>query len=266
MGKIRRLKHIFRNDGKTLIVAMDHGSNAGPVAGIEDPRVAIQALVAGGADAIIANPGLAKTFEAELAGIGLIMRLDLPPTSIGSGHDSIVAYDVEFAVQLGADAVIVNGAPGAVIEKLTLPAVARVVQSCEAIGMPVLGEMVPGGFDADPSLKTVENLALSARIASELGVDFIKIAYKPGFEKVVKGCFCPVVVLGGSKSPDPKVFLASIKEAMDAGAKGIAVGRNIWGVENIYGMTRALSAIIHGNASVEEAFALLKETQKSGKA
>jgi DhnA family fructose-bisphosphate aldolase class Ia len=264
MGKIRRLRHIFREDGKTLIIAMDHGTNAGAMPGIENPGKAIASIVAGGADAIIANPGLAKAFESALAGIGLILRLDLPPTMIGKGHESLVAYDVRYALQLGADAVIVNGAPGVEMEKITLPAIAKVVQACDPVGMPVVGEMAPGGFDAEPSYRTLENLVLSARIASELGADMVKIAYSPGFEKVVRGCFCPVVVLGGSKSPDAKVFLSSIKEAIDAGAKGVAVGRNAWGAENIYGMARALAAIVHGGASAEEAYELLGEKWAQG--
>jgi DhnA family fructose-bisphosphate aldolase class Ia len=257
VGKVRRLQHIFRDDGRAFIVAMDHGTNAGAMPGIEDPGQAIREIVAGGADAIIANPGLAKAFEPELAGIGLILRLDLPPTMLGTGHGSSIAFNVQYALQLGADAVIVNGAPGAEVERLTLPVVAQVVQACDAVGMPVVGEMVPGGFDAEPSYRTLDNLVLSARIASELGADLVKIAYLPGFEKVVRGCFCPVVVLGGSKSSDPKIFLSSIKEAMDAGAKGVAVGRNVWGAENIYGMARALAAIIHRGASAEESAPLL---------
>ena len=206
MGKVRRLRRIFREDGRTLIVAMDHGTNAGAMPGIENPGNAIARIVAGGADAIIVNPGLAKAFESALAGIGLILRLDLPPTMLGNGHESLMAYDVHYALQLGADAVIVNGAPGVGVEKLTLPVIARVVQACDAVGMPVVGEMTPGGFDADSSYKTLENLVLSARIASELGADIVKIAYNPGFENVVRGCFCPVVVLGGTRSPDARAF------------------------------------------------------------
>jgi len=257
MGTVRRLRRIFREDGNTLIVAMDHGSNAGALPGIEEPGSTIADIVAGGADAMIVNPGLAKAYESELAGIGLIMRMDLPPTMLGTGHDSTIAFDVELAIRLGADAVIVNGAPGPDIEKITLPVLARVAQACDAVGMPLVGEMVPGGFDADPALRTLDNLLLSARIACELGADLVKMPYHPGFERVVKGCFRPLVVLGGSKTDDPLAFLSSIREAMDAGARGVAVGRNVWGAANIYGMTRALAAIIHKGASAREALALL---------
>ena len=257
MDKTRRMNRIFRKDGKSLIVAMDHGTNAGAVKGLEQPGKVVEQLIEGGADAIIANMGFAKAFAAELSGAGLIARLDLPPTQLGSGHGSRIAFDMDYALKLGADGVIVNGAPGEGVEEETLPMIARVVAACDSAGMPVLGEMVPGGFDSDPSYRTLDNLVLSARIASELGVDFIKIGYKPGFEKVVAGCFCPVVVLGGAKSSDTREFLVSIKDAIDAGASGVAIGRNVWGAADPLGMTKALAAIIHHGADIDTAFAMI---------
>ena len=257
MGKFRRLNQIFKKDGRSLIVAMDHGTNAGAVKGLENPAKAIEAVKAGGADAIIANLGLAKRFSKELAGIGLILRLDLAPTMIGKGHDSRLVYGIEDALRLGADAVIVNGGPGVGVEETTLPNIAATVAECDMWDMPVCGEMVPGGFDSGPEFKTLENVVLGARIASELGVDFIKTNFKSGFNKVVEGSFVPVVVLGGAKTNDQATFLASIKEAVDSGAAGVAIGRNIWGAENPYNMTRALAAIIHDGFEIEEAIKIL---------
>lgn len=257
MLKQRRLRKILTKTGRSLIIAMDHGTHSGPAAGIDQPQRTIEELTAGGADAVLANPGLAMRFADSLAGIGLIMRLDLPPTLCGSGHESRIAFSVDHALRIGADAVIVNGGPGVGVEERSLPLIAKVVEQCAPVGMPVVGEMIPGGFDADVSFKTLENMVLSARIASEIGVDIIKIRHLPGFKQVTAGCFTPMVVLGGSKSHDPKDFLASVKEAMDDGAAGAAVGRNVWGAKNVYGMTRALSAIIHDDASLEEALLML---------
>lgn len=254
--KMRRLARLMGRDNRSFVVAMDHGTNGGPVKGLEQPGEVIRQVVDGGADAIIANVGFAKRFAVELSHTGWIMRLDLPPTMIGSGHDSRLVYDVELALQLGADAVIVNGGPGEG-EKDSLSAIAQVVRLCEGTGMPVVGEVVPGGFDADPKYKTLENLVLGARIVSELGVDLIKIAYKPGFEQVVEGSFCPILVLGGAKTNDPAEFLRSINEAFDAGASGVAIGRNVWGADKPEQMTRALAGIIHGSLDIDEAVALI---------
>ena len=258
MGKTRRLNKILARDGKSFVVAMDHGTFGGPVPGLEQPSKVIEQVVEGGADAIIANAGFARKFAREMAGVGFICRLDIPPTMAGDpgDHESLMVYDVELALKLGADAVIINGGPGAG-EKKSIAAIAAVVKACEGTGMPVVGEVVPGGFDAEEKYKTLENLILGARIVSELGVDLIKIGYKPGFEKVVEGAFCPVLVLGGSKSNDPAEFLSSIKDAMTSGASGVAIGRNAWGADNPVNMTKALAAIIHGDVSIEEAVAIL---------
>ena len=101
-------------------------------------------------------------------------------------------------------------------------------------------------------------MADKQRIACEIGCDFMKVGYAPGFERIVDETFVPLVVLGGAKTDNEKEFLASIKNAMDAGASGVAIGRNVWGGGNTVNMTRALAAIIHKDASVDEAYAILK--------
>ncbi len=257
MDKIRRLRHIFKDDGRAFIVAMDHGTFSVPEKGLDKPAEVIKQVVDGGADAIITNLGFARKFARELAVVGLILRLDIPHTLLGKGHDSTLVFGIENALKVGADAVIVNSGPGKGVEEKTLPNMAAVVDECEGWGMPVVGEMVPGGFDSAPELRTLENVILGARIASELGVDFIKTLYKPGFEKVVEGSFVPVVVLGGVKTDDQAVFLSSIKDAIDQGAAGVAIGRNVWGAENPFNMSRALAAIIHDNAAVDKAVDIL---------
>ncbi len=256
MDKTRRLHRIFAKDGKALVVAMDHGTNAGAVKGLERPASVIEAVAEGGADAIIANLGFAKAFAAELAPVGLILRLDIPPTAIGTGHDSRVVFGVEEALKLGADAVIVNGGPGDG-EKDSYAAIAAAVKAAEGSGVPVIGEICPGGFDADPSLKTLDNLVLGARIACELGVDVIKIAYKSGFRAVVEGSFVPVLVLGGAKSDDQRGFLSSVREALDSGGSGVAIGRNVWGAPNPRSMAEALCSLIHRDADIDAAMRIL---------
>lgn len=259
MDKSRRMARIMQEDGHTFIVAMDHGTNAGAVAGLEEPSKAVQAVVKGGTDAIIANMGFAKRFSRELSRIGWVARLDLPPTALGSGHESRVAYDVEYAVRLGADAVIINGGPGVGVEESSLPAISEVVKRGDEFGLPVVGEIVPGGFDSDPSYRTVDNIALGVRLASELGVDLIKTPYMEGFDKIAAASFCPIVVLGGAKTKDTTKFFDSIKDAMDSGAVGVAIGRNVWGAEKPTLMAEALSAIIHSGADGKRAYEIFSQ-------
>lgn len=258
MDKTRRLRRIFMKDHRALIVAIDHGTFNGASPGIENPGNTIRKIVEGGADAAIVNLGTAKKFAEELSETGFIARLDIPPTYLADGHHSTLVYEAEYAMRLGADAVIVNAGIGKHVEERALPAIAEVVSYCDSIGMPVCGEVLPGGFDADFNLRTVENIARCNRIVCELGVDFIKAAYAPGYEKVIEETFCPVVILGGPKTKDQKEYLENIRKALNEGISGVAMGRNIWGAEDPVKMTKALAALIHKNASADEAFDILK--------
>ena len=256
--KTRRMNHIFKEDGKALIVAMDHGTFNGAAPGLEHPGETLQQIAEGGADAVLCNFGVARKFAKELAPLGYIARLDLPPTYMGQGHDSRLVFDAEYALRMGADAVMVNVGQGVDVEEPTYPHLAETIAYCDSVGLPVCSEPVPGGFDARPEFKTLDNIARGARIACEIGCDFMKVGYAPGFERIVDETFVPLVVLGGAKTDNEKEFLASIKNAMDAGASGVAIGRNVWGGGNTVNMTRALAAIIHKDASVDEAYAILK--------
>lgn len=257
MDKTRRLRRIFKKDHRSLIVAIDHGTFNGASPGIENPGKTIRNIVEGGADAAIVNLGTAKKFAEELSEIGFIARLDIPPTFLAGGHHSTLVFEAEYAMKLGADAVIVNVGIGKGVEETSLPAIAKVASYCDSIGMPVCAEVIPGGFDADFNLRTVENIARCNRLACELGPDFIKAPYVAGYKKVIEETFCPVVILGGPKAKDQKEYLQNLKSALDEGVSGVAMGRNVWGAENPVNMTRALAALIHHNKSVDEAFDIL---------
>ncbi len=258
MGKARRLSNILKGDGRTLIVAMDHGTNSAP-AGLEEMGAVLEQIREGGADAVILNPGAARKYERQMEGMGLIMRTDLPPSLMTKGvHASRKTYGADQALAMAADAVIVNGGTGMGVEEITLDAIAETVNECEPWNIPVVGEVVPGGFDSDKALRNITNLAANARIACELGVDLIKMPYVEGFAEIVKFSFVPIVVLGGAKTDNDVDFVCSIKDAMDAGASGVAIGRNVWGHKNPVLMTKALAEVIHGNASKSDVEKILR--------
>jgi class I fructose-bisphosphate aldolase/fructose-bisphosphate aldolase/2-amino-3,7-dideoxy-D-threo-hept-6-ulosonate synthase len=244
----RRLNRIFQPDGRTLIVACDHGMISGPDRGIENMEQTLAQVIAGGVDAVMASYGTATRFAQQMARVGLVLRLDGAATKLSAAPGpGAQFYAVEDALRLGADAVCVSAFPGSPSEEPTLEVLARVVRQAHAWGIPVMAEMVPGGFDSRPEFRTVESVSLAARVAAELGADWVKVPYVEGFRRVVEGCYVPVVVLGGPASAGPQATLAMVKAALQAGAVGGTIGRNIWQAGNPAAMAAALAGVIHQN-------------------
>lgn len=263
MSITRRMNRIFRPDrgdlpGRALIVAMDHGLLDGPSRGLEKPGITIAKVKEGGADAVLTSYGVARRFARELAPMGLILRADGGATSLGTGDGpGALFYGVEEALRLGADAVAVTAFPGSPKEESTLESLALMIGEAHAWGMPVMAEMVPGGFDSPPEFRTQANIALSVRVAAELGADFVKTPYTAGFEAVTTTCYVPVVILGGAKRGNERDMLSDIRAAVDAGGTGVAIGRNIFQADDPTAMAAAVAAILHQGASVDEAMDIL---------
>ncbi len=257
MSTTRRLNRIFRPDGRSLIFAFDHAMIDGPAPGLERPAEVLAQVVAGGADAILTTYGLATRFAREIASLGLILRLDGGGTRLGKMGPGSQFYTVEDALRTGADAVAVSAFPGSPQEEATLRTLAQVVSQAHAWGLPVMGEMVPGGFDSGPEFRTAESVAISARVAAELGADWVKVPYAAGFGRVAETCYVPAVILGGAKKGNELSMLETIRTALDAGAVGVAIGRNIFQAEHPATMTAAIASLVHDDASVDEALAIL---------
>lgn len=242
IGKSVRLKEIFREDNRTLIVALDHELGEPLVKGLEDPLDVIRKVAKGGADAIITTLGTVRRFYRELPrGIGLILSTPSDPSS------------VQTAVNLGLHAVKNTFFGSLKDEKLRF--IHELALECEYYGMPLLAEIVP----TDPKTGLVYELSqikAAARIAAEFGADLVKTSYTGNsrtFREVVEVCPIPVVILGGVRMDKDKAVLENIKGAIDAGAAGVAFGRNIFQHRDPTAMTRAIASIIHENADVEEA-------------
>jgi DhnA family fructose-bisphosphate aldolase class Ia len=187
----------------------------------------------------------------------LILRADGAPTKLGPDRAAPVWFDVEEALRLGADALCVSAFPGHHTEGATLDNLASVTRRAQAWGLAVQAEMVPGGMHGLEA-RTVENVALAARVGIELGADWVKVPYVEGFRQVTGACFKPVVILGGGRRSSESEILAEVRAAMDEGAAGATIGRNIFEADDPEAITAALSAIIHQDASVEQALAILR--------
>lgn len=254
----RRLDRIFGPDGRTVIIALDHGLIDGPCPGFEQPGETISAVVAGGPDAVLTSYGIASSFAAELEGVGLILRSDGSESNLGSPSTGSVGqfFGAEEALRVGADALAVTALPGSAAEADTLRNLAHTISEAHRSDLPVMAEMVPGGFDSPPEMRGPDAVAFAARLGAELGADFIKAPYCEDFNQVTASTFVPVVILGGSKGSEAAT-LANIRAAVDAGAAGVAMGRNVFQSANPTAMARAVVAVVHADASVEDALAIL---------
>ena len=139
---------------------------------------------------------------------------------------------------------------------------AQLAAEADRYNLPVGVEALPYGFEKHEGIDTrsVENMAYACRQGVELGADFIKAEYVGGerFREVTEGCYAPILVLGGSKAKSEAEIFHNIRGALDAGAKGIIMGRNIYRHENIAKICAAIAAIVHDDASADDALAMLK--------
>jgi DhnA family fructose-bisphosphate aldolase class Ia len=251
------MRRIFRENGRTLIVAMDHAALFGNISGLESPGETIRQIRTGGADAILTTYGVSSRYSDAIGDMALILRVDGGISALAKerGHLRLV-YGAVDALRLGADAAGCMGFPGSRFEAQTLHYLSELVSQCAEWNLPVMAEMLPAGFENPAEFWTSENIGHACRIAAELGADFVKTTYTgdpAGFRIAMDQVDIPVVVLGGSKSKEPRDLLRGIREAVDAGASGVAVGRNIYQHPRPDQMTAAISAIVHRDVTVDDA-------------
>jgi DhnA family fructose-bisphosphate aldolase class Ia len=253
-----RMHRLFRADGRSLIVAMDHVLGAKAYPGLQAPDAVVKACVAGGADAVLTTPGVLKRFGSCFGAVGIVLRVDGRSTELSSEkRGPTLLYSVEDALRLGADAVACMGYPGTTWEADSLANIATLAAHGQAWNVPVMAEMIPGGF-ADVAAHTVDNIRFAVRVGIEWGADFIKTKYtgsEATFRDVTQHAYRPVLVLGGGKVDDLRALLSSVKGAIDGGARGAVIGRNVWGHPRPRDIVCALARIIHDGASIEQAVA-----------
>ncbi|MGI9252660.1 MAG: class I fructose-bisphosphate aldolase [Thermomicrobiales bacterium] len=270
VGKQARLGRIFDPEsGTAIVLPVDHSVESPDFVELEQPKEVVRALAGSGVDAFLMRRGLAQHTIGEFAGkTGWIQRLTgrTGLSTAGAAHQDahqLVISSVEDALRYGADAVAPTFFFGRETEDHAYPQLGKIADECDRLGMPLLAEVFPlGGPEAIPydGPYTVPEMRLAVRIASEEGADFIKTWYTgdpDSFGEVLRYSFVPVIVAGGAKSNDPVDVLRMARGAMDAGAKGVAFGRKVWGFSDPPAMVRALARIIRDGASVEVAAAEL---------
>ncbi|MEM2924766.1 MAG: 2-amino-3,7-dideoxy-D-threo-hept-6-ulosonate synthase [Methanocellales archaeon] len=262
IGKAVRLERIInRETGKTVIVPMDHGVSLGPIEGLMDLKEAVNKVAEGGANAVLGHMGLPKYGHRRYGrDIGLIIHLTASTTLGPDPLHKVLVTTVEEAIKVGADGVSVHVNIGANDEAEMLAMLGQISRSCNEWGMPLLAMMYPRGAKVK-SEHGVEYVKHAARVGAELGADIVKTNYTgdiDSFKEVVRGCPAPIVVAGGPKMSTEIELLEMVYDSIQAGGKGVAIGRNIFQAKDPTKMTRAIAAIVHENYTVKEALKLLK--------
>lgn len=250
-GMKNRTSRIIRpKTGRTVMLAVDHGYFMGPTHKLEEPRKTIEPL-APYADALMLTRGVLRTSVEPSWDVPIVLRV--------SGGSSIVSKDlsnetittsIRDAVRLNVAAVAISIFVGSEHEHQTLSNLAKLVNEGEDFGVPVLAVTAVG---KELEKRDARYLALSCRIAAELGARIVKTYYCEEFGRIVQGCPVPLVVAGGPKLETEMDAFQLAHDAIAEGAVGLDMGRNIWQSEHPVAMIRAVRDIVHSNFSVREA-------------
>ncbi len=269
IGKYIRLKRIFNEaSGNVVLVPLDHGVTSGPIEGLKNMRDTVKHFAGGGVDGLILHKGIVtKTFYALERNTSLLVHLSASTEISPDTNLKTLVCTVEEGLQLGADGVSIHVNLGSDNEAKMLSDFGAISKKCSDWGVPLLAMMYARGENIRSD--NVANIRLAARVACELGADLVKVSFTgsaDSFRSVVEGCSIPVIVAGGEKASNTETVLKNISMALEAGARGVACGRNTFQHINPPGFCKAISAIVHNSASVEEALEIVKADVPLGQA
>lgn len=253
-GMKNRLARVFNPDsGRTVMLAFDHGYFQGPTTGLERIDVTIRPL-APYADALMLTRGALRTMIEPSSRNAVVMRASGGPSILKELSNEHLAVDVEDALRMNVSAVAVQVFVGGPFETQTVTNMTRLVDACMRYGIPVLGVTAVG----KELTRDARYIGLATRMLAELGASFVKTYFVPGFETVTAGCPVPIVIAGGKKLPE-RDALQMAHDAVDQGALGVDMGRNIFQSDAPVAMIRAVRKVVHENMPVKEAFELYEE-------
>ena len=248
-GMKNRLSRIINpRTGKTVMLAVDHGYFQGPTTGLKDLKKTVAPLIPH-TDCLFITRGMMRNCVDPRSDVSICLRVSGGPSILGELSNEDITTSMEEAIRLNASGIGMSIFVGAKNEDRTITNLGRLVNEAERYGMPVLAVTAVGkemGRDA-------RYLGLACRMAAEIGAHFVKTYYCKNFDKVVEGCPVPVVMAGGKKIHE-KDALQMTANAIEEGASGVDMGRNIFQSDNPVGMIKAIRAIVHEGSSVDEAF------------
>jgi 3-hydroxy-5-phosphonooxypentane-2,4-dione thiolase len=257
-GMTNRLARIFRPDsGRTVMLAFDHGYFQGPTTGLERMDLTIVPL-APYADALMLTRGALRSTIPPTHTGGIVMRASGGPSILKDLSDERIALDMEDAARMNVHAVAVQVFVGGEHETQSIENMTKLIDAGYRYGIPVLGVTAVG----KEMTRDARYFVLSTRICAELGAQFVKTYYiEEGFERVTAGCPVPIVMAGGKKLPELDALTMAYR-AIQEGAAGVDMGRNIFQSDSPAAMIRAVAKIVHEDARPEEAYELFEELSR----
>ncbi|HJO01662.1 MAG: 3-hydroxy-5-phosphonooxypentane-2,4-dione thiolase [Candidatus Woesearchaeota archaeon] len=253
----RLSKVISPKTGKTVMLAVDHGYFQGPTTGLRELKKAIDPLIPY-ADCLFITRGMLRNCVDPQTKSPIFLRVSGGPSILKDDlSDEHITTSMTEALRLNAVGVGMSIFVGGVNESRTVANLGKLVNEAEEYGMPVLAITAVGKEMA----RDERYLGLACRMAAEQGAHIVKTYYCDNFKEVVKACPVPIVIAGGKKI-DEKDALQMARNAIDDGAVGVDMGRNIFQSENPVGMIKAINAVVHKNASVDDAFNIYEKEKK----
>ena len=255
-GMRNRMSRIIKpEDGRAVMLAVDHGYFLGPTSGLEDPKKTVAPLLPH-ADSIMLTRGVLRTSVSPDTNTPVVLRVSGGTSILKELSNEDITVSIEDALRLNVSAMALSIFIGSQYEKETLLSLAKLVDEGEKYGIPVLAVTAVG----KDMVRDARYLCLACRIAAELGAHFVKTYYCEEFKNVVQSCPIPVIIAGGKKIPEMEALELTFN-AVHEGAVGVDMGRNIFQSDSPVGMIRAVRAVVHEGSSVEKAYKVYEDSK-----
>jgi 3-hydroxy-5-phosphonooxypentane-2,4-dione thiolase len=258
-GMKDRLSRIFNpKSGHTVMLAFDHGYIMGPTSGLERMDLTITPLIEH-ADCLMCTRGALRSIVPPTSNKPISLRYSAGTTVLTDLNDECI-LDIEDAIRVNASALAVMVAIGSKFEAVTINNLVRTADLGAKYGIPTLGVTAVG----KELVRDARYLSLACRVCAENGATFVKTYFcEPNFEQVTASCPVPIVIAGGKKLAEDKA-LEFAYQAIQQGAAGVDMGRNVFQAEHPVAMIQAIRAVAHEKRTPKEAFELyttLKQSQ-----
>ena len=259
-GIKNKMSRIFNPEsGRTVMLAFDHGYFQGPTKGLERIDLNILPLVEH-ADVLMCTRGILRSVIPPTVTKPIVMRASGGNSILSELSNETIAVDIDDAVRMGVCAMAAQVYIGAEFEHKSITNVIKLIDSGMKVGIPTLAVT---GVGKDMA-RDARYFGLATRIAAEIGSHYVKSYFiEEGFEKVVAGCPVPIVIAGGKKLPELEALEMAFK-AVDQGAAGVDMGRNIFQSEAPVAMIKAVSKVVHELMTPDKAFQMYNDLKSDG--